>query len=652
VVNYDYQISTHMDRALRVKHFTFTFKLLNTLCYLVQGHSVFFIAILCPYNKTVALATERRFTMSEQSTLQTNCPKKEKPFFLSNEEINRMCQRKNNHVHTPKLIKVPQDFDEVEPGGSSNPKKIITLPILPPSLPSNEETAPVQEKNDRPTHVADELDGNEDDAIIDRLCQQDDDLENEDGTQPDLGLASLRGNDSGNADKLLRLYGDRIKYCPEDRIWYVYDGKRWAADPNREEMNFLAEELYKQVLSMVDQLDPDDNDTKDMKAVCYRLGNCSTRINMIRAAANKEAVRMSQDSFNNSSSGNLVVADNGIVDLRTGELLPFASNHYITLKTDITYNPNAAPPTRFLQFLDEIFCGDQELIAYVHRLLGYFLTGETKEQCFYNFHGTGSNGKSVLLSLLSNMFPGYAFTAAPGAFSKKRNQLAANPTIVQGKYSRMMFVPEADRDEKLDLALLKRVSGQDDIVGRELYKNDVTIKPRFKVIFTSNYPLNLDFVAEASCRRYVEIPFLRTFAGDNIDKDLSSKLWAEREGIFSWIVQGAVEWYAKGMGNIPQSILDAVIRRRSNSDSFYGFFTQAVDITDDDSDVIQARDLYSAYLDWCVDNDVESWHQLTETAFGRRMTDRGIIKRKHGPARRNCYFGLRVKETGDGGTES
>ena len=453
----------------------------------------------------------------------------------------------------------------------------------------------------------------------------------------------------------MRLYGDRIRYCPDEGIWYVYDGKRWAADPNREEMNFLAEELYKQVLSMVDQLDPDDNDTKDtkdMKAVCYRLGNCSTRVNMIRSATNKEAVRMNKDSFNNSFSTNLVVADNGIVDLRTGQLLPFSSNHYITKMTEITYNPNATPPTRFLRFLDEIFCSDQELIAYVHRLLGYFLTGETKEQCFYNFHGSGSNGKSVLVTLLRNMFPDYAVTAGPGTFTKKRDQLAANSTLVEYERSRMMFVPEADQDEKLDLALLKRISGQDDVVARRLYHGEVNLKPQYKVILTSNYPLNLDFAAEASCRRYVEIPFLRTFAGDDIDKDLSCKLWAEREGIFSWIVQGAVEWYAKGMGNIPQSIHDAVIRRRSNSDSFYGFFTQAVDVTGDDSDVILARDLYSVYIGWCVDNDVESWHKLTETAFGRRMTDRGITKHKHGSARRNCYFGIKLKETGDGGTES
>ncbi len=67
---------------------------------------------------------------------------------------------------------------------------------------------------------------------------------------------------------------------------------------------------------------------------------------------------------------------NGTIDLTTGNLNPHRYDDFITRLVEIEYDPNAACPT-FLQFLDRVFDGKQELIDYLQRFVGYCLTGKT-----------------------------------------------------------------------------------------------------------------------------------------------------------------------------------------------------------------------------------------------------------------------------------
>jgi putative DNA primase/helicase len=55
-----------------------------------------------------------------------------------------------------------------------------------------------------------------------------------------------------------------------------------------------------------------------------------------------------------------------------------------------------------------VFRGDQELIQYVQRAIGYSLTGQTVEHLMFICYGSGANGKSVMLRILAEMLGGYA----------------------------------------------------------------------------------------------------------------------------------------------------------------------------------------------------------------------------------------------------
>jgi putative DNA primase/helicase len=457
----------------------------------------------------------------------------------------------------------------------------------------------------------------------------------------DIQLLDFADNDAGNADKFLYAYGDIVKYCSDYDSWYVYDGKRWREDGSRYEINRRGVELYQRAMRIFKWLDKDDEQIQNRKKRFSQLGNCCTRGNLIKTAELKSSIP--SETFNKYN--NLLVAANGIVNLKTGALLPYDSEKYITLMTQLNYNPEAQPPTRFLQFLTEIFDGDAELISYVHRLLGYCLTGETNVQSFFIMYGAGSNGKSVLLNLMQRMFPEHVKTVAPGAFLKKKDVNCPNSTLVNAKDARMVLVSETAKGSELDEILLKRSSGQDTVTARKMYKAEIEFKPHFKTVFSTNHIPNIDWSDRAMVRRNKIIPFTHVFSGKDVDYGLSAKLWAEREGIFTWLVQGAVEYYKNNMslGELPTSVNATVEAQRIVSDSFYGFFQEMVEITNSKEDRIQAETLYNSYINWCSDNDLEDENIVSKPVFANRLKERGINKEVHGHNRCRYYMGVKYK---------
>src|SRR5262249_55313460 len=90
-----------------------------------------------------------------------------------------------------------------------------------------------------------------------------------------------------------------------------------------------------------------------------------------------------------------------VVDLRAAQFRHADREDYMTKCTAIA--PSQAKPNAFLQFLDRVTGRNQDLRAYLQRLLGYALTGVTREHALAFFHGTGGNGKSVLLATVSGI---------------------------------------------------------------------------------------------------------------------------------------------------------------------------------------------------------------------------------------------------------
>ena len=455
----------------------------------------------------------------------------------------------------------------------------------------------------------------------------------------DRKILRFEDNDSGHAEKFLYLYSRELAFCGRTRTWYVYDGKRWLEDKNGHEVRRKLESFYRRVMRIFDAPDLLPEQASRKKAL-LRLGNCNVREHLLLAAEAKS--RFDSKCFNQMRT--LLVADNAIVDLPTGLPQLFSERYLLTQKTELSYKVEAEPPARFLRFLQEVFSGDRELIAYVQKVLGYCLTGETREQCFFIFCGAGSNGKSVLLNLLQRMLPEYVQTLALSGAAEKRDYGAPNSSLVAAQYARMLLVHELNNNTRLDENLFKTSTGEDMVMARAMYQSEIEFRPQYKLVLTVNHFPQVDWEDYAMERRIRLIPFLRTFKGRAIDKQLPQKLWQEREAILRWLVQGAERWYAEGLGPQPELVKRQLWQLQMASTSFCDFYERCLEFTGCEEDAIQASTLYQSYCDWCRRQDLESRDVLGTKKFSQNLLRNKITKKLLGRSRCNYYLGVRFKD--------
>ena len=126
---------------------------------------------------------------------------------------------------------------------------------------------------------------------------------------------------------------------------------------------------------------------------------------MLKLAAHYQAISVSAGAFD--SDRMLVNCANGLVDLRTGELLERGPERLVSKLVEVDYDPTAKCPT-FNRFIDDIFCGYKEIISWVQRALGYAITGSVDEQLLFIAYGKGVNGKSTLFELINKLLGDYS----------------------------------------------------------------------------------------------------------------------------------------------------------------------------------------------------------------------------------------------------
>src|SRR5262249_55206845 len=148
---------------------------------------------------------------------------------------------------------------------------------------------------------------------------------------------------------------------------------------------------------------------------------------------------------------------NGTLDLEKGELRERSRDDLITKIAPVSYDPSATCP-RWTRFLEEISLGSGELMGLLKRLAGYALTGDTSERALFLLHGTGANGKSTFLEVLSAMMGDYAYHAPASTFMPRQGS-GPQPEVVALKGARLVSCSEFPEFGHVNEALLKAITG-------------------------------------------------------------------------------------------------------------------------------------------------------------------------------------------------
>jgi putative DNA primase/helicase len=428
--------------------------------------------------------------------------------------------------------------------------------------------------------------------------------------------------DVGNGQRLVRNFGDNLRYVPEMGRWLIYENGLWRQDTDGEITRF-GKRTTDQIVQEARKIADDEQRQRLMKHAiasesCHRLEA------MIKMAATEKKVVLHQKDIDRDPD--LFGLSGGVLNLKTGKVQPGRREEYITKRADIAAIPEDVVSLcpSWLNFLERIMEGDRDLIQYLQRAMGYSLTGHTSEQCLFFLYGTGANGKSTFLNVLQALLGDYALVIDPETLMSKASGGGATPELARLTGARVLITNEVEEGKRLAENRVKQMTGGDTMVARHLYQMPFEFKPKFKIWMAGNHKPVIRGTDHAIWRRIHLVPFAVSIPKEEQDKSLAKKLRAEMSGILQWAVEGCKEWRNQGL-KAPKQVKAAVDGYREEMD-ILGHWIEECCVLNERIKA-ESNHLYQSYKSWC---QLNGHYFQSQTRFGRALGERGLQKEKQG----------------------
>ena len=467
-------------------------------------------------------------------------------------------------------------------------------------------------------------------------------------------LLDLPYTDTGNAERLIRLYGEDIRFCSEMKKWLVWDGLRWSFEDTRRVKMLQKKTMRLMHAQAAEITGPEKRGAAEKHS---RKSESAASISAALTCAEYEAgIPISANAMDRQPF--LLNFNNGTFDFVAGHLRQHRRGDLITKLVHFDYQQNADCP-QFKRFLYRIM-GDgpdacernqgraDRLARYLQKCFGYALTGDVAEKIVFCFFGVGNNGKTTLLEIIRFVLAEYSAQVLIDTLmahkSRESNSSLADLADLRG--ARFVTTSEAEEGQRLAIGKLKYLSqGMGEIKTCRKYENPIKFPATHKLFLDANHKPMIRGVEKAAWNRLKPVPFNVIIPPEEIDKGLLEKLKAEAEGILAWMVEGCLRWMREGLGDPPE-VSEASAAWQAESDRFSVFLEErcVVDVSNAKLWVPVAR-LWPAYQEWCEVNGEK--HALAKMDFDKRIEDLGCKRGFRESATVRAWLGIRFRTVDD-----
>lgn len=420
-------------------------------------------------------------------------------------------------------------------------------------------------------------------------------------------------------------------------IWYRYDKNKHRWVKSREGLDlrlifsqaicgkFIERSQHYMSVQTTDQFVKNLNDELSKKSIkiAQQLKNASYKDNIMKECR----TLFIDDTFEEmlDSRTHLLGFDNGVYDLKMHMFRDGMPDDYIYHSTKInyvTYNPECAEIAEINDFFSKIFINDG-VRNYVLDIIACIIDGSIAQERFYIFTGQGSNGKSRLLDFIQKTVGDYYCILPISLLTQKRvASNSAQGELERTKGRRFAVMQEPSEQDRLNIGLMKELSGNDRILTRGLYKEPTEFKPQFKMILTCNELPEVPSDDGGTWRRIRVIEFLSKFCDNPIkpnefsmDLGLSDKFdrWAD---IFMSMLIERHKIINPNALHEPMEVRIATNAYKLNNDVIGQFFTEVIEVVDDPNSRIIISKIYGDFRIWAMNN----------VSKGKKIPDRNQIK--------------------------
>lgn len=409
----------------------------------------------------------------------------------------------------------------------------------------------------------------------------------------------FKATDAGNAERFV-FHNQDMRYCTDKGEWLAWDGVRWAEDTGGSVAAHRA-------LLTVRKIDADvaDCEKAEIRAAMREWAHKSESAErlgaMIRVARSLPGAKCRVTAFDRDPW--LLNVENGILDLRRGELRPHDHSVMCSKLAPVRYVPGARSEV-LEKYLRQATGGDEGFIAFLQRALGYTLTGDTGAESIFLVLGPGGSGKTTLVEAFKDMLGDYALTAAAKTLLERKGDSGHTSDVARMHGRRMICTSEIAKGKTLDSALLKSLTGGERVVARNIWEADAEFTPMGKFWLAANDAPGVADDDTGMWRRIIRVPFTRVIPEAERDVKVKATLRTDpdaRSALLAWALQGCLEWQTRAMGrqglSVPAVVSKATSAYREEQNPLRDFLDEMCEAGEERW--VEVSSLRKAYAEFC-----------------------------------------------------